>query len=149
MERKYTCYCITVHLSLFFKCIFKKQVIFREKGREGGREGEKLQCVVASHVSLTGNLARNPGMCPDWQPLGSQDRAQSTELHQPGWTVHLLNTQYYWCPDSSLSLIFPMKWSNTVVSPQIFLRSIHFFSTLVSICTVSTALGHWVDSPLF
>ena len=33
-------------------------------------------------------LARNPGMFPDLelnrQPLGSQARAQSTELHQPG-----------------------------------------------------------------
>ena len=34
---------------------------------EGEREGEKHQCVVASHISLTGDLARNPGMCPDWE----------------------------------------------------------------------------------
>ena len=40
--------------------------IFRERGREGGREGEKHQCVVASHTPPTGDLARNPGMCPDW-----------------------------------------------------------------------------------
>ena len=31
-------------------CLF----IFREKGREGVREGEKHQCVVASHTALTG-----------------------------------------------------------------------------------------------
>ena len=50
--------------------------------------GDKHQCVVASHVPPTGDLARNPGMCPDWesnlQPFGSQAGAQSTEPHQPG-----------------------------------------------------------------
>ena len=38
--------------------------------------GEKHQCMVASHVAPTGDLARNTGMCPDWElnrrPLGSQ-----------------------------------------------------------------------------
>ena len=33
----------------------------------GEREGEKHQCVVASHAPLTGDLASNPGMCPDWE----------------------------------------------------------------------------------
>ena len=41
--------------------------LFLEKGREGEREGEKHQCVVASHVPPTGDLACNPGMCPDWE----------------------------------------------------------------------------------
>ena len=35
----------------------------------------------------TGDLAGNPGLCPDWesdwQHLGSQASAQSTEAHQP------------------------------------------------------------------
>ena len=48
--------------------------IFRERGRDGEREGEKQQCVVASHTPPTGDLAHNPGMCPDWesnqQPFG-------------------------------------------------------------------------------
>ena len=39
--------------------------IFRERGREGRREGEKHQYVVASRMSLTGDLASNTGMCPD------------------------------------------------------------------------------------
>ena len=43
---------------------------------EEEREGEKHQCVVASHAPLTGDLACNPGMCPEWesnqQPFGSQ-----------------------------------------------------------------------------
>ena len=39
--------------------------IFRERRREGEREGEKHQCVVTSPAPPTGDLARNPGMCPD------------------------------------------------------------------------------------
>ena len=35
------------------------------EGRE--EEGEKHQCVVASHVAPTGDLAHNPGMCSDWE----------------------------------------------------------------------------------
>ena len=38
--------------------------IFRERGKEGEREGEKHQCVVASHTPPTGDLASTPGMCP-------------------------------------------------------------------------------------
>ena len=49
-------------LFYFFKILF----IFRQKGREGEREGQK-QCVVASHVSPPGDLAHNPGMCPAWE----------------------------------------------------------------------------------
>ena len=37
---------------------------FLERGWEGERRGEKHQCVVASHVPPTGNLACNQGMCP-------------------------------------------------------------------------------------
>ena len=55
--------------------------------REKGREGEEHQCVIASCAPPTGDLAHNPGICPDWdsnqRPFGSQARVQSTELHQP------------------------------------------------------------------
>ena len=55
---------------------------------KGVREGEKYQCVVASHMLPIGDLVHNPGMCPDWesnhQPFGSQAGTQSTEPHQPG-----------------------------------------------------------------
>ena len=64
--------------------LFKKHLFFRERE---GKEEERHQCVVASHTPLTGDLARNPGMCPDWewsrQPSGSQASTQSTEPHQP------------------------------------------------------------------
>ena len=54
----------TFYSYLFFKrfCLF-----FREWGKEGEREGEKHQCVVASHTPPTGDLACSAGMCPDWE----------------------------------------------------------------------------------
>ena len=47
---------------LFFKDFIH---LFLETGKGGEREGEKHQCVVASPAPPTGDLARNPGMCPD------------------------------------------------------------------------------------
>ena len=44
--------------------------------------------MVASHAPPTEDLARNPGMCPDWksnrQPFGLQVGTQSTEPHHQG-----------------------------------------------------------------
>ena len=55
------------------------------------RGGEKHQYVVASRAPPTGDLAHNPGMCPDWGlnhwPFSSQTGAHSTEPHQPGLKV--------------------------------------------------------------
>ena len=47
---------------IFFKDFI---YLFLERGREGEKEGEKYQCVVASRAPPTGDLAHNPGMCPD------------------------------------------------------------------------------------
>ena len=67
---------------------FLRVYLFLDRGEGREKEREKHQCVVASGVPLTGDLARNPGMCPDWelnqQPLGLQAGAQSTEPHQLG-----------------------------------------------------------------
>ena len=38
--------------------------MFRERGKEGEREGEKHQCVVAFCMPPTGDVASNPGVCP-------------------------------------------------------------------------------------
>ena len=44
--------------------------------------------MVASCTPPAGDIARNPGVCPDWelnqQPFSSQAGAQSTEPHEPG-----------------------------------------------------------------
>ena len=42
------------YLNFFLKILF---VYFRQSGREGEREGERHQCVVASHAPSTGDLA--------------------------------------------------------------------------------------------
>ena len=41
--------------------------IFTQREKEGETEGEKHQCVVASHEYPTEDLAHNPGMFPDWE----------------------------------------------------------------------------------
>ena len=65
-------------------------------GREGGRG--KHPCVVAFHTPPTGDLARNPGMCPDWESnnilFGFQAGAQSTEPYQPGPPHPVFNIRY-------------------------------------------------------
>ena len=59
----------------------------------GEIEIEKHQCVVTSQMPPTGDLAHNPGMCPDWQlnqrPFGTQADTQSTEPQQPGLKIIL------------------------------------------------------------
>ena len=68
--------------------LFKKILFIFREGERKERERERYQCVVASYIPSTGDLACNPGMCSDWgskwQPFGLQACAQSTELHQPG-----------------------------------------------------------------
>ena len=54
-----------VSAQVFFKRFYF--YIFRERGKEGEREGQKHQCVVASRAPPNGDLAHNPGTCPDWE----------------------------------------------------------------------------------
>ena len=87
------CQRLKIKRESFFKKILYL-FIFRGRGREGERERERninvqeIYKSVASSMPLTGNLAYNPGMCPDWdsnwQPLCSQAGTQSTEPYQPG-----------------------------------------------------------------
>ena len=66
--------------------------LFLERGREGEKEEEKHQFVVASHMAPLGD----PGTCPDWElnwrPPGSQAGTQSTEPHQTEHNVNALST---------------------------------------------------------
>ena len=54
--------------------------------------GEKHQCVVASHGSPTGDLAKTQAcaLTGNQLPFGSQGSAQSTEPHQSGHILLLL-----------------------------------------------------------
>ena len=74
---------VSHHFFFFFRFYL---FIFRERGSEGEREGQKHQCVVASRTTPTGDLAHNPHV--PW--LGIQPAtlwftacAQSTKPHQP------------------------------------------------------------------
>ena len=78
---------------LFF--IYFILLIFRERGKDREREREKHQHVVASRSPSIGDMAQNPGMCPDWesnqQPSGSQAGTQSIEPHQQRPLMSLFN----------------------------------------------------------
>ena len=80
-------------ISLFSHSNSKFLFVFRERGREGEREGEKHQCVVVSRMPPTGDLARNPGMCPDWesnqQPFGLQPMLNPLNYTSQGPTVNI------------------------------------------------------------
>ena len=58
---------VFLHAWNIYLFIYFNLFIFRQRGREGEREGEKYQCVVASHTPPTGDLACNPGMCSEWE----------------------------------------------------------------------------------
>ena len=95
--------------------------LFLERGRGGEREGEKQQCgnMVASHTLPTGDLACNPGMCPDWEsnkrPFGLQADTQSTEPHQPGQkrnSLLLCSQMYQFLLLWFLGLLYSMSKNN-------------------------------------
>ena len=74
------------HNNSFFKKRFYL-FIFREgEGKEKGREASMCGCLLQR--APTGDLAHNPGMCPDWesnrQLFGLQAHTQPTEPYQPG-----------------------------------------------------------------
>ena len=65
----------------------------QEKEKEENIDVWEIHQLVASHTPPTGDLARNPGVCYDWEsnqwPFSSQVGSQSTEPHQPGQDENL------------------------------------------------------------
>ena len=120
------CWRIVVHDILLqsFVFLFKKRLylfIFRQRGSEGEREGEKHQCVVASYMPPTGDLAHNPSMGPDWElnlrPFGSQAGTQSIELPQPGHNhLYFFGVSYYF---------------SSFISDCIYLEPLFFLMSLI------------------
>ena len=98
-------YCSETHIFFFFKKIF---TYFQRGGREREREGEKYQRAVASITPLSGDPARTPSMCSDWEsnwrPFVSQACAQSTEPHQPGHIFFLNHLRVNYRRNATLSL---------------------------------------------
>ena len=107
-------------LFFFFKIFYL--FIFRERGKEGEREGYKHQCV--RDTSPTGELAHNSGMCGgdwelNWLPFGLQANAQSAEPQQPGVIWFLKELERRWFLGSvNLLLLFYilMSWYSTITN---------------------------------
>ena len=101
---------------MFFLFLRFYYFIFRGRGREREKDGEKHQ-LVASCTSPTGDMAHNPGTCPDgelnWPPFHSQADAQSTEPHQRRLNVlSKITTRIMNCWKGKLVIIIPMILSN-------------------------------------
>ena len=66
-----------------------------EKERQGRKRGTETSTCGCLSRAPTGDLARNPGMRPDWesnqQPFDSKAGDQSTEPHQPGQKLNKFN----------------------------------------------------------
>ena len=75
----------------FIFILFIYLFLDRGEGREKDRERNINVWLPLAHPA-PGNLARNPGMCPDWesnqQPFGLQAGAQSIKPHQQGHNVN-------------------------------------------------------------
>ena len=79
---------LTVYFVLFY-FTFLRFYLFLERGKVGRKRGRETSIGCIWYVPRpTGNLAGNPGMCPDWEsnqwPFTLQVNAQSTEPHRSG-----------------------------------------------------------------
>ena len=87
----------TISSSKDYDCDFLMILfIFRETGREGERE-RNINVSLLLVCPSTGDMACNPGICPDWElnaTLWFAACAQSTELHQPGLIVIFNSTVF-------------------------------------------------------
>ena len=93
--------------------------------REEGREKEERNIdisekhwLVASRTPPAGDLARNPGLCPDWesnqQPFSLRAGAQSPEPPQPGHRA-FFNTPPSPVTDTSISPSLPTETVQSLV----------------------------------
>ena len=90
------------------------------EGKEGEREGKKHQCVVASPIPPTGDLACNPGMFPR---LGIESKGRRPALNP------LSHTSQGGSMDILMMLILPTHEYN--ICFHLFVSSsIYFFSVL-------------------
>ena len=76
--------------------------LFLQRGWEVKREGEKYQCVVVSHMAPTGDLAHNPGLCPDWE-LNWQHSGSPLALNPQSYTSQGLALHFHTLLSSSVS----------------------------------------------
>ena len=100
----------------------------------GEREGEKHQCVVASCVPPTGDLAYNPDMCLRLgvtsdplvhrlalNPLNQSSHGYTLSTHFPisCWVIYECT-----CPHcAECSVVFDQKWCGPYAPPSLFTQS--------------------------
>ena len=101
---------ITFIWSVFSLFLKKILCIYFLDGGKGDREGEKHQYVAASCASPTGDLACNPGMCPDWESsrraFDSQAGTQPlSHTSQGRWISFLLKPFPWWWGGSIIFFI--------------------------------------------
>ena len=93
--------CTAIDRLLQYTGFLNDFIVFRERGREGKREGARETSIGCLHMPPNGDLAHNPGMCRlEIEPLGcSLPGTGSTEPHQSGlqYTVERDNYIPYEC----------------------------------------------------
>ena len=97
---------VFISLFIYLKILF---IYFQTEGKRGRKRGRRTPvCGCLLHAPHAGDLAQNPGMCPDWelnrQPFGLQASAQSTEPHQPGLFIYF----FYCCSIIVVPIFLPL-----------------------------------------
>ena len=81
---------IEIYYMLFLKILFLERGEGRDKERERNIDVQEIHQLVDSCTPSTGDLALNPGMCPDWesnqQCFGSQAGTQPMSHTSQGYT---------------------------------------------------------------
>ena len=105
----------TINIFKDFVYLFLEGGEGREKETERNIDVWEIHELVASCMPLAGDLARNPGMYPDWelnqQPFGSQASTQSTEPHQTGLNISYVTQKVAQLGGSDLWRSLMRLWS--------------------------------------
>ena len=75
--------CTAIDRLLQYTGFLNDFIVFRERGREGKREGARETSIGCLHMPPNGDLAHHPGMCPDWKlnPLAVRSPALDPLSH--------------------------------------------------------------------
>ena len=78
-----------INMEIFKNMFF---IYFQREGKGWGKRERHINVWLPLIHPPTGDLAPNPGMCPDWEsnqrPFGVQAGTQATGLHQPGQNLN-------------------------------------------------------------
>ena len=124
---------LTTWARLFYFIIFQDFIYLFLDRREGRWEGGKHQWVVACHAPPTGDLACNPGMCPDWESNHSVRRLALSPLSHTsqGYDMNMFkeckpvlqNVLELHLPGVCFRLIWPRLWVLGQNSTELMSRS--------------------------